>query len=74
MTPLTRLRVKVSGENHTSWITPLSATEDGVVIATPRQVVKVSWESLLADYERNESLATEWNPDAWEPCSKTIPA
>ena len=75
VTPLTRLRVKVRGENHTAWITPLSAAEDGVVIATPRQVVKVSWESLLADYERNESLATgRWNPDAWEPCSKTIPA
>lgn len=32
------------------------------------------WAELASDYERNESLTLtgKWNPDAWEPCKKTI--
>lgn len=71
--PFTRFRVATTFKpNHTLWITPLCANRKGIVIASPHQVVEVSYEALRKDYERNESLVTgKWNTDAWEPCSKS---
>jgi len=70
--PFTRFRVATTFKpNHTLWIAPLCANQNGIVIASLHQVVEVSYETLQKDYERNESLVTgKWNPDAWEPCSK----
>ena len=35
-----------------------------------------TWSELACDYEINRStpLTGRWNPDAWEPCHKQIPA
>lgn len=70
--PFTRFRVATTFKpNHTLWIAPLCANQNGIVIASLHQVVEVSYETLQKDYERNESLVTgKWNPDTWEPCSK----
>ena len=72
--PLTRFRVRtIFKPNHTLWIAPLCASKNGIVIASSHQVVKISYETLQKDYERNESLTDgKWNPDAWEPCHKII--
>lgn len=71
VTPYTRFRSTRQGNpRHTVWVTPVAVNTTGVCMGSISHTVR--W-AALRDYERNDSLASgKWDPNAWEPCHKTV--
>ena len=59
------------------WILPCATSSNGISYATPdRECEELMWSELNGDFQINRSipLTGRWHPDAWEPCSKEVPA
>lgn len=65
-------------ERSEAWFSPTRVTFDGIHYVNIGQGIQFTYFTSLhqARYEINRSipLTGKWNPDAWEPCHKQIPA